>query len=292
MSLCGCSSHEESVRKSLPKHARNSFSRNDISYHMRRLLLSKGTHTCACRRGSYTLEAAVVLPLLVGACTVCLFFFRVLQVQTQVQEALTYASRKTACEASISSSPVVLMASAEVYLQKQLATCDTVKQYVTGGQLGVSVLRSEVSEKQINLRAEYYIKFPINFFGWKGWYVSQHSNSRKWVGDRQASDEEIYVYVTENGSVYHTSRSCHYLDLSIQKVNSGTVGDLRNKDGHIYYACLDCVAKNSKTETKYITDYGVCYHDSLLCSGLKRTIYMVKLSEVKGKGKCSKCVGT
>lgn len=253
--------------------------------------LNKGTHTHTCLKGSYTLEAAVVLPLLVGACTVCLFFFRVLQVQTKVQEALTYASRKTACEASLTSNTAVLLATAEAYLQKELADSDVVKNYVTGGRPGVVIIRSDISETHINLCADYYIKLPINFFGSRGWLTTQHSKSKKWIGDQANQAEETYVYVTKTGSVYHTSRKCHYLDLSIEKVSSAKVGGLRNEDGHIYYPCDDCVANNSKQKEVYITDYGTCYHHSLACSGLKRTIYMVRISEVHGKGKCAKCGG-
>ena len=43
-------------------------------------------------KASYTLEMAVVLPLVAAFFVSILFFFRVLQVQTQVQAALNYAS--------------------------------------------------------------------------------------------------------------------------------------------------------------------------------------------------------
>lgn len=73
-------------------------------------------------KGSYTLEAAVIIPVAAVFFLTLLFFFRVLQIQTEVQEALNYASRKTACEASAVSSQTGLLVSAEAYFRKELGT--------------------------------------------------------------------------------------------------------------------------------------------------------------------------
>lgn len=249
----------------------------------------KKTLLCAGFCGSYTLEAAVVLPLLAGFFVSLLFFFRVLQVQTQVQEALFYAGRKTACEASVTDSQIALRATAEAYFRKELGQYGTAKKFVTGGTAGVSLLRSEFSDREIVLYADYQVRLPVNFFTVTGVRVSQSSRNRKWTGDADKGSEEDYVYVTEHGSVYHCQRTCPYLDLSIQTVKTADLGKLRNKNGHKYYECTDCAAENSDDHTVYITDYGTCYHSSLSCSGLKRTVNLVPKSEVGGKGPCSKC---
>lgn len=249
----------------------------------------KETRFCACRKGSYTLEAAVVLPLMAGFFLAILFFFRVLQVQTGVQTALYYASRKTACEASTVSSQTALLVSAEAYFQKEVRQYESVSKYVRGGSWGVSLLRSDIAESHVNLKADYFIKLPINFFKIRGITVSQCSKSRKWTGDRENLGEEGYVYVAKNGTVYHLTRDCPYLDLSIRAVAADQLSALKNKSDHKYYACSGCVAKNKGAKIVYITDYGTHYHVSLTCSGLKRSVYLIPISEVGEKGACSKC---
>ena len=206
-----------------------------------------------------------------------------------MQEALNYASRKTACEASAVESPIALRASAEAYFRKELSQYQLPEKYVKGGGIGFSLLRSDMSGQYVDIETDYFIKLPINFFSVKGMHISQSSKSKKWTGDRENGGTEDYVYVTETGTVYHRNRNCSYLDLTIQAVNYAQIAGLRNKNGHKYYACSECVANNDALSVVYITDYGTCYHSDLSCSGLKRTIYMIPISEVGGKGPCSKC---
>ena len=66
-------------------------------------------------------------------------------------------------------------------------------------------------------------------------------------------------------------------------------GALRNRSEHKYNGCDQCVAKKLKLGQVFITDYGTCYHATLSCSGLKRSVYLVPISEVNGMGACSKC---
>ena len=251
----------------------------------------KKTSLCPLFRGSYTLEAAVIIPVLAMFFVTILFFFRVLQVQTQVQEALDYAGRKTACEASAIHSQAGLLVSAEAYFQKELKNYELPQKYVSGGKKAIVLLRSDLSGSYIDLRADYYMKLPISFFKVKGLAIQQKSKCHKWIGDREDGEEADYVYVTEHGTVYHISRNCRYLDLSIQTVNMAQIPGKKNKNDHKYYACSGCAAKNAGLGVAYITDYGTCYHTSLSCSGLKRTIYLVRLDKVGDKGPCGKCGG-
>ena len=95
------------------------------------------------------------------------------------------------------------------------------------------------------------------------------------------------VYVTETGLVYHRDYHCTHLELSIHMVLQSEIESLRNEGGGKYHPCQHCM--KGAGGGVYITDTGDRYHSSLSCSGLKRTIYAVPLSEVAGKGACSRC---
>lgn len=245
--------------------------------------------------GSLTLEMVVVMPLFICFIVFFLFLFRVLQVQECMEEALLYASRTLAVEcyeesAEDQKSEAELLAKARLALTVGLKESDCPMGFVEGGNLGISLLSSELSGDHIVLRASYEMKLPITVFGNCSYHLVQCAQSRKWIGDTTLgsdSADEMWVYITPNGSVYHLKRTCTYLDLSIHAVDRASVSAMRNASGGKYKRCESCGGTSSGMV--YVTNYGDRYHSSLSCSGLKRTVYMVKISEVGGRRVCSKC---
>lgn len=265
-------------KKALPKHA----------YCSHLFISLKGTPLYTCRRASFTLEAAVILPLVAGFLVSLLFFFRLLQIQAAVESALSYAGRKTAAQVYIANQPATELAMAEVYFLKGLEQSELTDRYVLGGKIGISLLSSDFSEDYVSLQARYYVKLPIPFFSVKGISVVQNSQNKRWVGETAANgEEEVWVYVTPYGEVYHTSSRCPYLDLTIHVAEMGAVKNMRNRNGSRYEACMYCGGTGNGTV--YVTDYGEVYHSTLSCTGLKRTIEKVLLSESRKDRLCSKC---
>ena len=231
-----------------------------------------------------------MIPLVAGFLAIILMFFRVLQVETQVYSALSYAGRKTAAMTVAGEYDSAQLAMAEVYFRDALSEYSLPQKYVEGGAYGISLLASEFSGDYVCLKANYRIGFPVKFFAIDGIDIYQESKNRKWTGsDGKVGEDDPWVYVTDEGSVYHLTTKCNYLDLSIQSVEYTQVADLRNQSEHKYYACELCAEDILPSDTLYITDYGETYHTDLNCSGLKRTIRQVRLSEVGGKSGCSKC---
>ena len=105
----------------------------------------------------------------------------------------------------------------------------------------------------------------------------------------QETESEELVYVTANQSVYHTSADCTHLSLSVQAVSGSKVERMRNEDGKTYHACDKCAGSGVKNGTVYITREGTHYHNDANCSGLTRSVRLVKKSEVEGLHICSRC---
>jgi len=115
---------------------------------------------------------------------------------------------------------------------------------------------------------------------------------RKWTGYNVISgdisrEEEEYVYITEHGYSYHRSRNCSHLKVTIKAVASEDIDSLRNSSGGRYRPCEKCGGNG--TGILFITPDGDRYHSDAGCSGLKRTVKTVKLSEVGGRTPCSIC---
>ena len=246
---------------------------------------------CICPRASYTLEAAVVIPLLAGYLVTLLFFFSILEIQCEVDEALLYAGRKTAVESSVVDSQEALFLSAEAYLVHALKENTQIERFVKNGIWGVSLLGSEFEGDDIVLKANYVVKLPISFLGLGEIQLSSQNCFRKWTGDREIEEEGDYVYVTPNGEAYHGNLACRSLNLSTKACTLEEIFALRGADGQKYYECTWCDWEDSNRERVYYTEYGVLYHKSISCSALKRTVDKIKLEDVGDRHPCSFCYG-
>lgn len=248
------------------------------------------TSFCIYQQASLTVEAAVIYPLAAGFLLSILFFFRVLFVQAAVEEALVYAGRAVAVESSLVDDEAALFLSAEGLFKYALCQETHIEKFVMGGVLGVSLLGSDTSGKEIKLQADYMIRWPIQFFGVKGIWLTSKNSFVKWKGDLyEGEDEEKWVYVTKTGTVYHKNTSCRSLDLNIRKSSYSDIDTIRGKSGQRYYACKRCVSNLDNIESVYFTDYGKLYHGMLSCSALKRTIEKILFSQVGDRRPCSYC---
>ena len=89
-----------------------------------------------------------------------------------------------------------------------------------------------------------------------------------------------------NGNVYHKSRDCTHIRLSVRQEPESRVSGLRNVDGGKYHPCEKCGGSGSRI---YVTDTGDRYHSSAACSGLKREVIEIPLSQAEGWKACSRC---
>lgn len=109
-----------------------------------------------------------------------------------------------------------------------------------------------------------------------------------WNGYELSEEEEVFVFVAENGEVYHVDRECTHLKLSVRQVTWQQACNSKNEQGKKYVACEKC-SRTGTADVVYITDEGACYHFAATCSGLKRTVACVPLSEVGNLRQCQRC---
>lgn len=238
--------------------------------------------------GSVTLEAALVLPLFLFAVSALLSLFLLMQAQYIVGNSLDHAVSDTALLRKNKPGEVETLMKAAFY--KELAKQKCPFSLIQGKAAGFSWKNTSVDGAYIDAFVTYQVRFPISFFGIKTMKVSDSCRMHRWTGwseDGTGSGQETWVYVTPTQSVYHRSRNCSHLKLSIQSVNAKALKAV----GGSYSACGHCAKGKKATGTVYVTEKGDCYHVRIDCSGLKRTIYMVKISQVGGKRSCSRCGG-
>lgn len=149
------------------------------------------------------------------------------------------------------------------------------------------------NEEYIDLVEIYQAAPMAAMMGFGKFNMYNRMRTKAWTGydSVNATGNDAYserlVYITPNGTVYHISAACSYLKLSIQAIEKTNIDKLRNADGSIYYECELCYG-NEKNMV-FITDYGNRYHSTLMCSGLKRIIEAIPISEAGNRRPCQKC---
>ena len=259
-------------------------------------------------KGSLTVESALVLPFFLFFILQIMSAINMIGMQSRLSAALHqtgnqmafagYAYKKTV--GSALPEGIASVALTALYAENQIL--DYVgrdylnKSCMKNGAAGLKFTGTSIMEHNdlIEIQISYQIEpiFPIMRFS--SFSASQCYYGRAWTGydvENGISDlteEDPMVYVTETGTVYHTNRNCTYLNPSVEAISASDIGSSRNESGGKYYACEICGSTRAEG-TVYITSQGNSYHCTMSCSGLKRTIYTIPLSQTNGRGQCSKC---
>lgn len=245
------------------------------------------------KKGSVTIEAAFGIPLFLFAALCLIWLIEIQSIKISITAAAQSAAKSAAEDTAVI--PVLNTIKLKSDIVSLIGEDRINRSIIRGGSSGISCWKSYVSPAtgEMNIKVEYDIMVPIPVIGSPSASLEEKFTISSWNGrnNEQMGDEnrEI-VYMTENGSVYHEDYNCSYLRLSLRYVPYEELGSIRNESGGRYHACEKCVIGSAMTGV-YITENGNKYHNTLGCSGLKRTIYAVKRSETGGVGGCSRCSG-
>ena len=243
------------------------------------------------QKGSITLEMAMILPVYFFAIVCLLYMMEVMAIRASVRSGMQYAAKIITEETYMY--PRVTPDELESLIVQAIGSERLDRSIVSGGSGGLHCEESRMSILTgiLELKVRYRVKIPVPAISSMSVPMEEFLKAKGWcgyVGAGWGSESDQTVYITENGMVYHRDYSCNYLELSIQSIEVDQVNNVRNKNQGKYHACESCI-KGNTNEAVYITDYGDRYHNSLTCSGLKRTVYAIPLSEATGKGVCTKC---
>lgn len=242
-------------------------------------------------KGSMTVEAALTIPVFLFAVLCLIYLLEVQAIRISVHSAAQGAAKNAATD--IVTVPVLNVFKFKSDMVRMIGAERLEGSIIQGGKSGLSCLGSLYypSTGEIHVRISYKIRLPFPGFTDIGVRQKDTFIVKAWTGytkpDVENEDGEI-VYVTDSGAVYHTNYQCSYLQLSIRFLPSTGLSGIRNLGGARYRSCEKCV-HGSAMAGVYVTDSGNRYHNSLNCSGLKRSIRAVKKSKIYGKAACSRC---
>lgn len=253
-------------------------------------ILNKGRFS-----GSMTAEAAVIVPIFLLTVSTLLSVLDIYRVQALVKNSLHQSALELGTYAYASEigqdSPAGMISSSVCAIYAKTRIPDL------GDYVKVSTSDSVYENHTVKLRARIEYRIPLSIVPLPKLYFYNESQVNSWVGkgtdDKTGITDSSWgemVYVSEYESVYHTTASCSHLDLAVHQEVLNHMDSLRNAYGSKYHLCEKCGTASTGNITVYYTEKGDCYHMQEECSGLKRTVRLVRKSETEGVHQCQRCM--
>lgn len=273
----------------------------------------------SCSAG-FTVEAALVLPVVLFVFCAFLYFMVILNLQVILQEELTESARDAARYAFAYEEILNMAPSEEKELKDNLEpeltdvlyhgfssvyALERIKEEVGREWLDNSCIKDGAdglylisdslldNNQMVDMVLRYRVEIPYLPGDFFELLCVQRVRIRAFTGfmpvkGEKESTEEL-VYITENGTVYHTNKYCTHLNLSVRAVDEKNIAVLRNNNGEKYYACELCNGIPETPGIVYLTVHGDRYHGRTDCQGLKRTWMAVPISQIGERTQCTRC---
>lgn len=252
-----------------------------------------GTSANRRNNGSATIEAMLILPLFLMAAFAFYIIGNFLQTEMFVYEAMQetaqyFAEYQYVWE--LAETANVNCLTAKLQFEKYVDDSELLDTCVSGGRDGICFTKADYNSSDgcIYLSLKYELAAEIPFFGTIRWKKAEQICQKAYVGmldEKTKNEDDAYVYVTETGDVYHSSRTCYHINLAITQIDK----DLLKKSYENLLPCELCASGKYTDGCIYITETGNKYHYSVACSGLKRTVMRVRRKDVENLSPCSNC---
>lgn len=233
-------------------------------------------------KGSATLEATMVIPIFIFWILGMYHMAQCKLVENEIYRMGVDTAEEIAQYGYLHSGSVY---TPELLFDNHIEDEELLEDYIEGGTRGVSFWGTrKLEDDYFSLQINYTIGVKVPFFPKLTSNKTIVIEQKLYTGNilsKEDDSSDKWVYITDNKEAYHLDRGCTHLCLSITTESINTVRTLG------YKPCDFCGDKAGSRVI--ITDYGDSYHSSDSCSGLKRTVYRVRLSEIGGIGACSRC---
>lgn len=267
------------------------------------------------RRGSLTLEAALVFPLFVFFCVTLLIPMRIMDRQRQIQAAVESAGKEISQYAygaylweqgkegqmDESRDEPAENGMGDIFGGVSLAgiTAMVLEKIDKKWVKDISFAGTAVEDDMVRIVMTYRMPLPFSVFRMDSVGAEAVCVRRLWTGAEgnregdflpEGEEKEEMVYIGRNSARYHRDRKCHYLFNDLRQVQAGEIDGLRNQEGKRYYPCPSCGAADSEGPF-FVMPWGTRYHSTGQCGAIRAYVQAVPLSQVKHLGECSYCGG-
>lgn len=251
-------------------------------------------------QGSMTVEASLVLPLFLFFFLQMSGFIEMLRLHSNLEYGLWKAGKILMLYGAVEEVAKEVPELAISYLfvngvlQESLGQEYLDSSPLTLGRAGLNFLESDIINEQdeVNLTLTYQVSPRGQLLPFPYARLSNRFYGRAWTGyDVTSAEAEAQVaYVTKYGEVWHASKDCSHLKLTIREISSAVLSNSRNKWGESYTKCSFCT-KSVMPGQLYITEEGDCYHYKEDCLGLTRHVETIAWEEREKYRACSRCTG-
>lgn len=243
------------------------------------------------KEGSLTIEASLVLPLFVIGIFSLISIGKIMSFRMVMQYALCEEVQDLSIRCLDGHNEAISTVRDD--LLNILDSYQVGYSYVENGRDGIELDGSRLdNDEYIELVVSYVYKpLGADFLGIMVIPMSQSCVVHNWCGYIYGyfdQDDSEYVYITKDSNVYHLNRECSHIKLTIVTVDGDEVNNIRNENGAKYYRCSSCHSSEND-RVLYVTTDGTKFHNSVTCSGLKRTVMAIKIANIGDRRPCKRC---
>ncbi len=241
-------------------------------------------------KGSMTMEASLVLPFFLFAMLSLISVMDMMRIKGCMDVAVAEVGNEIAIE---SYGTCIDNMITPFYVKNKI--CSFLKENLSDRDYrkiskGITVMDLSFLQEDniISFKVKYKLEPYFDMWGFVTVKLEADYYGHNWLGYEGKGNIEPMVFLSNEASVYHLSKHCKYLNVTILEISYSNLEKYRNNSGEKYKSCYFC-DKQNRSETIYITPEGSNYHTIKNCIGLIRSIYTVPLSTVKNKRACMGC---